>query len=103
MSSFCHFSCQDFFEQHCRCGAAKLAFQDNQKRHSRSEFLSSNGILPDLSTIPEVSRHSLVSKRRGNYYEYFTEMKEIECPFVHLARTLLENRFLISISLFFPG
>ncbi|XP_071390772.1 uncharacterized protein [Centroberyx affinis] len=55
---------EDFFQQHCSCGAASLAFHDVQKRHSRGEFLSSSGTLSDLSTIPEVTRHPLISARR---------------------------------------
>lgn len=66
MSSSCRLSEQDFFQQHCSCGAAGLAFQDVQKRHSRSEFLSSSGNLSDLSTIPEVTRRPLISTRGGN-------------------------------------
>ncbi|XP_069030821.1 uncharacterized protein [Embiotoca jacksoni] len=56
---------EDFFQQHCSCGAASLAFQDIQKRYARSEFLSSSGTLSDLSTIQEVTRHPLISTRRG--------------------------------------
>uniref|UniRef100_A0A3Q3BEL7 Si:ch211-250c4.4 n=1 Tax=Kryptolebias marmoratus TaxID=37003 RepID=A0A3Q3BEL7_KRYMA len=48
-------------EQHCSCGAATLSFQ---KRPCRSEFLSPSGTFSDLSTIPEVSRHSLMPTRR---------------------------------------
>nr|XP_046258095.1 uncharacterized protein si:ch211-250c4.3 [Scatophagus argus] len=55
---------EDFFQQHCSCGAASLTFQDVHKRHSRSEFLSPSGTLSDLSTIPEVTRHPLISTRR---------------------------------------
>ncbi|XP_029927312.1 uncharacterized protein LOC115373173 [Myripristis murdjan] len=57
---------EDFFQQHCSCGAASLAFHDALKRHSRSEFLSSSGTLSDLSTIPEVTRHQppIISPRR---------------------------------------
>ncbi|KAG9344626.1 hypothetical protein JZ751_011298 [Albula glossodonta] len=50
---------EDFFLQHCCCGAASLAFQE-LKRHSRSEFYgltASNATLSDLTTIPEVTRH----------------------------------------------
>ncbi|XP_051279876.1 uncharacterized protein si:ch211-250c4.3 isoform X1 [Dicentrarchus labrax] len=54
---------EDFFHQHCSCGAASIAFQDAQKRHSRSEFLSPSGTLSDLTTIPEVTRHSFITKR----------------------------------------
>ncbi|KAG7462535.1 hypothetical protein MATL_G00185840 [Megalops atlanticus] len=49
---------EDFFLQHCCCGAASLAFQE-LKRHSRSEFYgltASNATLSDLSTIPEITR-----------------------------------------------
>eukprot|EP00064_Thunnus_orientalis_P001118 superscaffoldBa00000072_g1120 len=63
---------QDFFQQHCSCGAASLAFQDAQKRHSRSEFLSPSGTLSDLSTIPEVTRHPLLSTRRDMSSEALT-------------------------------
>ncbi|KAM7384988.1 hypothetical protein PAMP_001092 [Pampus punctatissimus] len=55
---------EDFFQQHCSCGAASLAFQEMQKQQSRSEFLSPSGTLSDLSTIPEVTRHPLLSTRR---------------------------------------
>lgn len=54
---------EDFFQQHCSCGAASLAFQDAQKRHSKSEFLSPSGTVSDLSTIHEVTRHPLISTR----------------------------------------
>ncbi|XP_060728420.1 uncharacterized protein si:ch211-250c4.3 [Tachysurus vachellii] len=46
---------EDFFQQHCHCGAAGLAFQE-LKRHSRSDFSSltaSSVTLSDLTTIPE--------------------------------------------------
>ncbi|KAK3573018.1 hypothetical protein QTP86_012240 [Hemibagrus guttatus] len=46
---------EDFFQQHCHCGAASLAYQE-LKRHSRSDFFSltaSSGTLSDLTTIPE--------------------------------------------------
>uniref|UniRef100_A0A3P8RQ84 Si:ch211-250c4.4 n=1 Tax=Amphiprion percula TaxID=161767 RepID=A0A3P8RQ84_AMPPE len=51
-------------EQHCSCGAASLAFQDFQKRCSKSECLSPSGTLSDLSTIPEVTRHPLISAKK---------------------------------------
>ncbi|XP_030626235.1 uncharacterized protein LOC115808975 [Chanos chanos] len=57
---------EDFFVQHCGCGAASLAFQE-LKHHSRSEFhnlTASNGTLSDLTTIPEVARLSLRPARR---------------------------------------
>ncbi|XP_036980640.1 uncharacterized protein si:ch211-250c4.3 [Acanthopagrus latus] len=54
-----------FFQQHCSCGAASLAFQDIQKINARSEFMSPSGTLSDVSTIPEVTRHPLISTRRG--------------------------------------
>ncbi|KAI9536035.1 hypothetical protein NQZ68_038096 [Dissostichus eleginoides] len=57
------FFLQDFFQQHCSCGAAELAFQDPHKRPSRSECLSPSGTLSDLSTIHEVGRHPLLSTR----------------------------------------
>ncbi|KAJ8248521.1 hypothetical protein GJAV_G00242910 [Gymnothorax javanicus] len=50
---------EDFYLQHCCCGAANLAFHE-LKRHSRSEFYNlsaSNATLSDLSTIPEIARH----------------------------------------------
>ncbi|XP_028279878.1 uncharacterized protein LOC114447684 isoform X2 [Parambassis ranga] len=56
---------EDFFQQHCSCGAASLAFQDVQKRHSRSEYTSPIGSPSDLSTIPEVVRNPLMSTRRS--------------------------------------
>ncbi|KAI4874247.1 hypothetical protein NFI96_007732 [Prochilodus magdalenae] len=49
---------EDFFMQHCHCGAAGLAFQE-LKRYSRSDYHSlaaSNGTLSDLTTIPEGTR-----------------------------------------------
>lgn len=49
---------QDFFVQHCHCGAAGLAFQE-LKRHSRSDYHSlavSSSALYDLTTIPEGTR-----------------------------------------------
>ncbi|KAF1376154.1 hypothetical protein PFLUV_G00227780 [Perca fluviatilis] len=55
---------EDFFQQHCSCGAASLAFHDVHKRHFRSECLSPSGTLSDLSTIHEVTRHPLISARR---------------------------------------
>ncbi|XP_062257415.1 uncharacterized protein si:ch211-250c4.3 isoform X2 [Platichthys flesus] len=47
---------EDFFNQHCCCGAASFSFQHVQKRPSRSECLSPSGTLSDLSTIPEVTQ-----------------------------------------------
>ncbi|XP_034537294.1 uncharacterized protein si:ch211-250c4.3 isoform X2 [Notolabrus celidotus] len=55
---------EDFFQQHCSCGAASLAFYDVQRRQPRSECLSPSGTLSDLSTIPEVIRRPLVPPRR---------------------------------------
>ncbi|XP_056902601.1 uncharacterized protein si:ch211-250c4.3 isoform X2 [Takifugu flavidus] len=52
-----------FFQQQCSCGAASLAFQDVQKRHSRSSHPSSSNTLSDLSTISEVTRHPLRTRR----------------------------------------
>ncbi|KAL2083413.1 hypothetical protein ACEWY4_021186 [Coilia grayii] len=52
---------EDFFVQHCNCGAASLAFQE-LKRHSRSDFPS--GTLSDLTTIPEVTHNPLRGGRR---------------------------------------
>ncbi|XP_026864561.2 uncharacterized protein si:ch211-250c4.3 isoform X2 [Electrophorus electricus] len=49
---------EDFFIQHCYCGAANLAFQE-LKRHSRSDYPSltaSSSTLSDLTTIPEGTR-----------------------------------------------
>ncbi|XP_072565893.1 uncharacterized protein [Paramormyrops kingsleyae] len=48
---------EDYVLQRCCCGAVSLGFQEN-KRHS-SSLTASSGALSDLSTIPEVSRHSL--------------------------------------------
>ncbi|XP_034072628.1 uncharacterized protein si:ch211-250c4.3 isoform X3 [Gymnodraco acuticeps] len=62
MDQCCRLS-EDFFQQHCNCGAAELAFQDPHKRPSRSECLSPSGTLSDLSTIHEVGRHPLLSTR----------------------------------------
>ncbi|KAJ8359629.1 hypothetical protein SKAU_G00161540 [Synaphobranchus kaupii] len=59
---------EDFFVQHCCCGASSLAFQE-LKRHSRSEFYNlsaSNATLSDLSTIPEITRHPVrTGKQEG--------------------------------------
>ncbi|XP_076598341.1 uncharacterized protein LOC143327757 [Chaetodon auriga] len=65
---------EDFFQQHCSCGAGNLAFQDIQKRHSRSDFLSPSGTLSDLSTIPEVTRRALTSTRRNMSSEGLTSI-----------------------------
>ncbi|XP_052006366.1 uncharacterized protein si:ch211-250c4.3 [Xyrauchen texanus] len=49
---------EDFFLQHCSCGAASLAFKE-LRRHFRSDHYSmtvSSGTLSDLTTIPEVTR-----------------------------------------------
>ncbi|XP_026165060.1 uncharacterized protein LOC113131704 isoform X2 [Mastacembelus armatus] len=54
---------EDFFHQHCNCGAASLAFQDIHNIHSRSE-LSTSATLSDLSTIPEATQHPFISIRR---------------------------------------
>ncbi|KAI2657616.1 Sorting nexin-4 [Labeo rohita] len=57
---------QDFFMQHCSCGAASLAFQE-LKRHFRSDhysLMASSGTLSDLSTIPEVTRIPLRAAMR---------------------------------------
>ncbi|XP_077438558.1 uncharacterized protein LOC144061712 isoform X2 [Vanacampus margaritifer] len=48
---------EDFFRHHCSCGATTLAFEDI------GDVLSCSGTLSDLSTIPEVSRHPLVSSQ----------------------------------------
>ncbi|XP_040905039.1 uncharacterized protein si:ch211-250c4.3 [Toxotes jaculatrix] len=62
---------EDFFHQHCSCGAASLIFQDAQMRLSRSEFLSPSGAM-DLSTIAEVTQHPLTSARRDMNSEGLT-------------------------------
>nr|XP_055025707.1 uncharacterized protein si:ch211-250c4.3 [Misgurnus anguillicaudatus] len=57
---------EDFFLQHCSCGAASLAFQE-LKRHFRSDHYSltaSSSTLSDLSTIPEVTRIPLRAAAR---------------------------------------
>ncbi|XP_050981403.1 uncharacterized protein si:ch211-250c4.3 [Labeo rohita] len=57
---------EDFFMQHCSCGAASLAFQE-LKRHFRSDhysLMASSGTLSDLSTIPEVTRIPLRAAMR---------------------------------------
>uniref|UniRef100_A0A3P9LR83 Si:ch211-250c4.4 n=1 Tax=Oryzias latipes TaxID=8090 RepID=A0A3P9LR83_ORYLA len=54
---------EDFFQEHCSCGAAILAYHEIQKKSSRSEILSPTGTLSDLSTIPEVTRQPLTSTR----------------------------------------
>ncbi|XP_071235502.1 uncharacterized protein [Salvelinus alpinus] len=77
---------EDFFLQHCSCGMAGLAFQE-QKRHSRSEFLttSMSGTLSDLSTIPEVTRHTGLTAMR--------ESDQGGCqPLVPLCRRGLNRR-----------
>ncbi|XP_039995925.1 uncharacterized protein si:ch211-250c4.3 isoform X4 [Xiphias gladius] len=71
MDECCRLS-EDFFHQHCSCGAASLTFQHAQKRHSRSEFLSPSGTLSDLSTIPEIKQHLLISARRDMQNEGLT-------------------------------
>ncbi|XP_037543833.1 uncharacterized protein si:ch211-250c4.3 [Nematolebias whitei] len=60
---------EEFFQQQCSCGAATLSFQ---KRPYRSEFLSPSGTFSDLSTIPEGSRHPLMSTRRDMSSESLT-------------------------------
>ncbi|KAM4592197.1 uncharacterized protein PAE49_021556 [Odontesthes bonariensis] len=67
---------EDFFQQHCSCGAAMLAFQEIKKRLSKNEFLSPSGTLSDLSTIPEVTRHPLISNRRGTRREGLTPIPQ---------------------------
>ncbi|XP_042592326.1 uncharacterized protein si:ch211-250c4.3 [Cyprinus carpio] len=57
---------EDFFMQHCSCGAASLAFHE-LKRHFRSDHYSltaSSSTLSDLSTIPEVTRTPLRAAMR---------------------------------------
>ncbi|XP_051946049.1 uncharacterized protein LOC127617919 isoform X2 [Xyrauchen texanus] len=57
---------EDFFLQHCSCGAASLAFQE-LRRHFRSDHYSltaSNGTLSDLTTIPEVTHIPLRAAMR---------------------------------------
>lgn len=52
---------ENFFLQHCHCGAASLAFQELNSHH-RSDYTSltaSNGTLSDLTTIPEGTHISL--------------------------------------------
>ncbi|TSK22806.1 hypothetical protein Baya_2164 [Bagarius yarrelli] len=52
---------EEFFQQHCHCGAASLAFQE-LKTHSRSDFTSLTAFsstLSDLTTIPEGTHISL--------------------------------------------
>ncbi|CAI5682083.1 uncharacterized protein si:ch211-250c4.3 isoform X2 [Oreochromis niloticus] len=56
---------EDFFKDYCSCGAASLAFQDFQKTQSRDEFSSPSGTLSDLSAIPEVTQHPLMSTSGG--------------------------------------
>ncbi|XP_041865644.1 uncharacterized protein si:ch211-250c4.3 [Melanotaenia boesemani] len=65
---------EDFFQQHCSCGAANISFQEIQKRRCRGDFLSLSGTLSDLSTIPEVSRHPLMSPSRGMSSESLTPL-----------------------------
>ncbi|XP_019732689.1 uncharacterized protein LOC109520132 isoform X2 [Hippocampus comes] len=48
---------EDFFQHHCSCGAATLAFEDI------GDVLSPSGTLSDLSAIPEISRHPLISSQ----------------------------------------
>ncbi|XP_069045178.1 uncharacterized protein [Lepisosteus oculatus] len=58
---------EEYFRQHCSCGAASLAFQE-LKRHCRSEFHSltaSSGTLSDLSTILEIARRPDRLGKRG--------------------------------------
>ncbi|KAM6915874.1 uncharacterized protein FYW49_008974 [Xenentodon cancila] len=63
---------EDFFQQHCACGAAALSFQELQKRLSRNELLPHSGTVSDLSTIPEFSRQPPLSTRRGTSSECLT-------------------------------
>ncbi|XP_026046069.1 uncharacterized protein LOC113035038 isoform X2 [Astatotilapia calliptera] len=56
---------EDFFKDYCSCGAASLAFQDFQKTQSRDEFSSPSGTLSDLSAVPEVTQHPLISTGGG--------------------------------------
>uniref|UniRef100_A0A3Q2PEC0 Si:ch211-250c4.4 n=1 Tax=Fundulus heteroclitus TaxID=8078 RepID=A0A3Q2PEC0_FUNHE len=51
---------EEFFQQYCSCGASILAFQNWQ---SKSD-LSLGGTFSDLSTIPEVNWHPLMSARK---------------------------------------
>uniref|UniRef100_A0A3B5RC15 Si:ch211-250c4.4 n=1 Tax=Xiphophorus maculatus TaxID=8083 RepID=A0A3B5RC15_XIPMA len=48
-------------ERYCSCGSATLAFQNWQ---SKSDFPSPSGTSSDLSTIPEVGWHPLLSARK---------------------------------------
>uniref|UniRef100_A0A3B3H7A3 Si:ch211-250c4.4 n=1 Tax=Oryzias latipes TaxID=8090 RepID=A0A3B3H7A3_ORYLA len=54
---------EDFFQEHCSCGEAILAYHEIQKKSSRSEISSPTGTLSDLSTIPEVTQQPLASTR----------------------------------------
>ncbi|XP_020482390.2 uncharacterized protein si:ch211-250c4.3 [Labrus bergylta] len=63
---------EDFFQQHCSCGAASLAFQEVQRRHPRSECLSPSGTLSDLSTIPEVTRRPCIYASKDTSSEDLT-------------------------------
>lgn len=78
---------QDFFLQHCSCGAAGLAFQE-LKRHFRSDHHSltaSSSTLSDLSTIPEVTRIPLRAATRGQCAN--TPGAEIHlCVLLHLIK-----------------
>ncbi|XP_073691274.1 uncharacterized protein [Garra rufa] len=77
---------EDFFMQHCSCGAASLAFQE-LRRHFRSDHYSltaSSSTLSDLSTIPEVTRIPLRAAMRDG---------EMGCqPALHVWRRGLNRR-----------
>ncbi|CAL8298035.1 unnamed protein product [Merluccius merluccius] len=56
---------EDFFQHHCSCGAAGLAYQEPPKRLQRNDHLSLSGTLSDLSTIHEVTRRPPLSEGTG--------------------------------------
>lgn len=56
---------EDFFQHHCSCGAARLAYQEPPKRLQRNDFQSLSGTLSDLSTIHEVTRRPPPSEGNG--------------------------------------
>uniref|UniRef100_A0A3B3YMV2 DUF4657 domain-containing protein n=1 Tax=Poecilia mexicana TaxID=48701 RepID=A0A3B3YMV2_9TELE len=74
-------------ERYCSCGSAMLAFQNWQ---SKSDFLSPSGTSSDLSTIPEVSRHPLLSARKWRRSQNRRSYAERE-PHLHGDSTLSEN------------
>ncbi|XP_029305987.1 uncharacterized protein LOC115020179 [Cottoperca gobio] len=86
---------EDFFQQHCSCGAADLATQDVQKIHSRNEFLSPSGTLSDLSTIHEVTRHPFISTSRDMSSEGLTPVPLWRRGLNRSSYTEGEVRFLV--------